>query len=241
MRVQFDVFRKKPDQKESYRQVFEVDVQPGDDVLDVFHRIQEQHDPTFAYRYSCRGAICGSCAVRINGVAALACKTQALPLATSQKTPGAIKIDPLDNVPPIRDLVTDFAPFWEAYEAVRPYIERAQEQHDEQFVWPGPLDARNMDQLNRDIDCIKCAACFSDCPKRGLDQEFIGPQACLQLHKFYFDPRDGSHSWRMDYGLRPEAVFCCDSYANCVRVCPKDCRPLRAINLVKQDLKPKQE
>ena len=72
MKAKLDIFRKKPGASEDYRELFEIDVLPGQTVLDAFHRVQEDLDPSFAYRYSCRGAICGSCAVRINGTAALA-------------------------------------------------------------------------------------------------------------------------------------------------------------------------
>ncbi len=237
MKARFDIFRKKPDQSEPYRQIFEVDIEPGHTVLDVFHTIQEQHDPSFAYRYSCRGAICGSCAVRINGEAALACKTQAIPLAEK----GVVVIDPLANLPTIRDLVSDFDPFWEAFEKVRPFIERKDDRHDEQLTWDDKMPARNLDQLDRSIDCIKCAACFSDCPKRAQDATFIGPAASVALYKFFFDPRDDAHEWRVEFAKSPGGVFACDSYANCVKVCPKDCRPMRAINFIKQAISKKEE
>ena len=232
MKAKFDIFRKGPGESEGYREFFELEVLPGQTVLDVFHRVQEDLDPSFAYRYSCRGAICGSCAVRINGTAALACKTQVVPLAEQ----GVIVIDPLSNMGVIRDLVVDFEPFCEAFERVRPFIERDVDEHDHSLTWDDKLSTRNLYQLNRAIDCIKCAACFSDCPKRAQDAQFIGPAASVTLYKFFFDPRDASHDWRVQFASAPGGVFDCDSYANCVKVCPKDCRPLRAINMMKQDI-----
>ena len=108
MKAKFDIFRKRPGQSEGHRELFEVEVVAGQTILDVLHKVQEEIDPSFAYRYSCRGAICGSCAVRINGVAALACKTQVVPLAEQ----GIVVIDPLNNMGVIKDLVVDFGPFW---------------------------------------------------------------------------------------------------------------------------------
>ena len=240
MKVRFDVFRKKPGASDSYRQIFEVDIQPGQDILDAFYKIQEEHDPSFAFRYSCRGAICGSCAVRINGTAMLACKTQVLPLASEGKT---IVVDPMGNMPVIKDLVTDLDDgFWPAYHSVRPYLVRTEDKHEARLTWTDKITPRNMDQLVRSEDCIKCAACFSDCPKRAKEPTgFIGPQACLQLYKFYWDPRDSDHPWRMgpDCGASATGPFACDGYGNCVRVCPKDCRPLMAINIIRRDIKPK--
>ena len=232
MKIRLDIFRKKPETTSSFRQGFEVEARPGMVLLEAFHTIQEEMDPTFAYRYSCRGAICGSCAVRINGVAALACKTQLMPLADK----GTIVVDPLANMAVVKDLVCEFAPFWEAYEKVRPYLVRQEERHDDRLTWDDKMTPPQLDELKRCIDCIKCGACFSDCPKRTADPAFIGPAACVQLYKFYFDPRDGDHDWRVRFAGAPGGVLDCESHANCVKVCPKDVRPLRAINFMRKDM-----
>lgn len=232
MKALFDIFRKRPDESDSYRQTFKVAIEVGVTLLEVFHTIQEEQDPSFAYRYSCRGAICGSCAVRINGQAALACKTQVLPLA--QK--GAIIVDPLTNMPTIKDLVSDHDLFWQAYKKVRPYLERLEDAYDPSLNWQSQMKPQHYDQLSRSIDCIKCASCFSDCPKRAEDDNFIGPQASAQLYKLFFDPRDGAKTIRTEIAGSEGGVGACDSHANCVKVCPKDVRPLRAINFIKQEL-----
>ncbi len=231
MKVRLDIGRKAA-AGDSYRQEFEIEALPGMVLLDAFHLIQEELDPTFAYRYSCRGAICGSCAVRINGQAALACKTQILPLAVQ----GVIRVDPLANLGVIKDLVCDFAPFWEAYERVRPYLRREHEHHDERLLWEAQMTPAQLDQLERSNDCIKCAACFSDCPKRSEDPNFIGPAASVQLYKFFFDPRDHDHAWRVALAGEPGGVVGCDRHANCVKVCPKDVRPLRAITMMRKEI-----
>lgn len=231
MKIRLDILRKKAG-GDSYRQDFEIEARPGMVLLEAFHAIQEEVDPSFAYRYSCRGAICGSCAVRINGAAALACKTQVAPLAEK----GAIKVEPLHNLAVIKDLVCEFGPFWEAYDKVRPYLVRDQERHDDRLVWEEKLSTQQLDQLKRSIDCIKCAACFSDCPKRTADPNFIGPAASVQLYKFFFDPRDHQHDWRVRFAEAPGGVVYCESHANCVKVCPKDVRPLRAINFIRKEL-----
>ena len=236
MKARFDIFRKRPDKTESYRQTFEVEIQVGMTLLDVFHVIQEEQDPSFSYRYSCRGAICGSCAVRINGEAALACKTQALPLAEK----GDVAVDPLANMPTIKDLVADHEVFWKAYEEVRPYLEREKEKYDPSFTWHDKMKPQQYDQLSRAIDCIKCACCFSDCPKRAEDENFVGPQASVQLYKFFFDSRDGAKKFRYDFAASDKGVVACDSHALCVKVCPKDVRPLRAINFIKRELESKE-
>jgi len=232
MKAFFDIFRKHAEADQSYRQTFEIEGAPGMVVLDAFHQIQENLDPSFAYRYSCRGAICGSCAVRINGTAMLACKTQVQGLAEK----GTIVVDPLGNLPPIKDLVVENAAFWAEYAKTMPYLARKEDQHDQSFTWSDKMSVQQLDQFDRCLDCIKCAACFSDCPKRAQDTAFIGPAACVQVYRYYFDPRDADHPRRVDFSKSPGGVVACDSFGNCVKVCPKDVRPLRAINFIKQDL-----
>jgi succinate dehydrogenase / fumarate reductase iron-sulfur subunit len=87
------------------------------------------------------------------------------------------------------------------------------------------------------ITCIRCSACTSDCPKRAQDPRFIGPAACVALYKFYYDPRDGIHDERVKLARDPASgAVACDSHGNCVRVCPKDVRPLMAINITRREL-----
>ncbi|MDP8225463.1 MAG: 2Fe-2S iron-sulfur cluster-binding protein [Candidatus Lernaella stagnicola] len=231
MKGVFDIFRKNADDDETYREKFEVEFDPGDTLLDVFHIIQHDHDPSFAYRYSCRGAICGSCAVRVNGVAALACKTQVATLVEQ----GEVVVDPIGNLMPITDLVVDLDPFFDAYKRILPFIRRDIEDHD--YVHTEGLDPKHFDQMIRAITCIKCAACFSDCPKRADAETFMGPAAAVALYKYFFDSRDAARDERIGLAADPDfGVVACDSHANCVKVCPKDVRPLRAINFIRKEL-----
>ena len=41
-------------------------------VLDLLREIQRSHDPSLAFRYSCRVAMCGTCGVRVDGRSTLA-------------------------------------------------------------------------------------------------------------------------------------------------------------------------
>jgi succinate dehydrogenase / fumarate reductase iron-sulfur subunit len=77
---------------------------------------------------------------------------------------------------------------------------------------------------------------FFDCPKRAADPNFIGPAASVQLYKYFFDPRDNDHAWRSEFAGAPGGVVECESHANCVKVCPKDVRPLRAINFIRKEI-----
>src|SRR3954470_9394834 len=77
-------------------------------LLDVLDIVKDRHDGTLAYRKSCRMMICGSCAMRMNGAAVLACKVRMQDVARSGHVP---VISAMGNLPVVKDLVVDMAPF----------------------------------------------------------------------------------------------------------------------------------
>jgi len=93
-----------------FLQAYDLEAREGMTVLDALHVIKDEDDGTLAFRMSCRSAICGSCAVNINGFPKLACKTQIVP--EYNKT-NAIVVEPLSNYRVIKDLIVDFNPFWD--------------------------------------------------------------------------------------------------------------------------------
>ncbi|MBI5252907.1 MAG: 2Fe-2S iron-sulfur cluster binding domain-containing protein, partial [Euryarchaeota archaeon] len=110
--------------KERY-DIFLVEEREGMTVLEALFKIQEELDSTLSFRYSCRGAVCGSCAMLINKVPRLACRTQvrevkdgrlmaplqvlrafAKPAIVGIKR-GEILVEPLPNLSIIKDLIVD--------------------------------------------------------------------------------------------------------------------------------------
>ncbi|MBI3354892.1 MAG: succinate dehydrogenase iron-sulfur subunit, partial [Nitrospirae bacterium] len=116
--ITFKIFRFDPEKdKEPYFDNFVIPVGHGDTVLAGLFYIQKNIDPSLAFRFSCRGAVCGSCAMHINGKYCLACETQILELNTD-----TITIQPLGHLQVLRDLVVDFTPFYENYSRIKPYL-----------------------------------------------------------------------------------------------------------------------
>ena len=95
------------DNPESYWEEFTTDVADNATVLDALIQVREDQDGTLSLRCSCRSAICGSCAMRINGQGGLACKTPAVDALID----GVITCEPAGNMPVIKDLVTNFDVF----------------------------------------------------------------------------------------------------------------------------------
>ena len=119
----FRIKRYNPEKSpEPYYEEFEIDAPEGVTLLDCLNQIKWTRDGSLSYRMSCRSAICGSCAMKANGHAVLACQRQAAHL---MKDDGTITIEPLGNMQPIKDLVVDFTPFWDKIDKIKPFLQNS--------------------------------------------------------------------------------------------------------------------
>ena len=222
------VFRKNPADPKGRYQEFTVDIQPTQTVLDALHTILYEQDPTLSFRRSCRSAICGSCAMRINGRARLACNTQALNLF---RRDGHILVEPLKNLAVVKDLAVDMRGFWRSIRAVRPsLVERQGEVPQTHYAIPG----KRFNPLKIVSDCIMCGACLSDCTVREVHPGFLGPAALAKAFRFVGDPRDGATRSRLALYSEPNGIWDCDTCLMCNEVCPMLVKPLDAILLMRE-------
>ena len=83
-----------------------VDLEPHRSVLEAILQARARFDGSIGIRCSCRAAICGSCGVRINGRSDLACHTH-LDDAFKHSRDGVIEVEPMGNMPIIKDLIVD--------------------------------------------------------------------------------------------------------------------------------------
>jgi len=211
---------------------FAVQAETGMTVLDGLNRIKETLDATLAWRSSCRMGICGSCAMVIQGHPALACNTQVLEAAES----GRLTLAPLPNFAIIRDLVPDLAPLFEKHRAVRPFIERADEELAGDLSGEFRQSPEELLRILQFTYCIKCGACLAACPTAATDAEFLGPMALAQAWRYSADSRDGGWSARAPLVARDHGVFHCHYAGECSNVCPKGVDPARAIQFLKRRL-----
>ena len=130
-------------------QTYRLEREPRSSVLDVLAAVQNSHDPTLAFRYSCRAGMCGTCSVRINGRNRWSCRT-----AIGDLGSGPLTVEPLPNYPVIRDLVVDMAPFFERYRRVRAEFVPAQPGRLD-FASVRPDSAERQD-IDRHVECITC-------------------------------------------------------------------------------------
>jgi len=210
-----------PEQATRYQE-YTVDMPENATVLDSLIEVREYHDGTLALRCSCRSAICGSCNCRINGRARLACKTQISSVAGEN---GEIVVEPAGNMPVIKDLVVDMAPFWSKVRAVKPWLQPEGLPPEREYLVP----AESMTALAEVMNCIMCGACVSDCTSLEVDKSFLGPAALAKAYRFVGDPRDDATLARLRELSEPSGMWDCTRCNMCVQVCPKDVKPMEQI------------
>jgi len=206
---------------------FDVAAAPGMTVLDALFRVQEQHDPSVTFRYACRGAVCGSCAMAINGRLDLACRVQLTNLPDT-----TVVLEPLPNLDVIRDLVVDMEPFWRAYEHVQPWLQAAVEPPEKETS----VSPKDRDKVDQYVNCILCASCYGSCLVAGRDTDYLGPAALAKLARFTEDVRDGRGPDELAVVDSPEGAWGCDFLFRCRDACPKDVRPSDGVAAVRRRL-----
>ncbi len=180
-----DVYRFDPARDpEPHYQRFELRLLAQTPVLTALLKIRAELDPTLTLRYSCRSAICGSCAMVINAKSRLACQT---PVGPELARYGRIVVDPMRNQPVLRDLVVDMEPFWREYQRIEPRL-KPDPLHPMPEGRENPMTPAEVARFYETPRCIACAACYSACPAVSVDPEFPGPMALAKLYRFVVDP-----------------------------------------------------
>ena len=225
MQVTFKIRRFDPDAPAPAPrfQEYTLEMNESNTVLDGLIRIREEVDGTLALRCSCRSAICGSCAMRINGQAGLACNT--LIIHALPRDGGPIVVEPAGNLTVQKDLVVDFAPFWSKVRQVQPWLQPEGPEPETEYIAP----AEDMQHLTGVMACIMCGACVSDCTVLGVDENFLGPAALAKAYRFVRDPRDDADNSRLGSLNEYGGVWDCTRCMQCVEVCPKGVDPMGRI------------
>jgi succinate dehydrogenase / fumarate reductase iron-sulfur subunit len=205
---------------------YDVPALPTDRVLNLLHYVKWEIDGSLTFRRSCAHGVCGSDAMRINGVNRLACKVLVKDL------PDEISVEPIKGLPLEKDLVVDMEPFFEAYRAVQPFLitygnEPTRERR--QF----PAERERFDDTTK---CILCAACTTSCPVYWTDGSYFGPAAIVNAHRFIFDSRDQGAEERLEILNDREGVWRCRTTFNCTEACPRGIEITKAIAEVKRAL-----
>lgn len=217
-----------PDTDEKpYFDEFQVELTPAKTILDALHEIKTAQDGSVTFRRSCRHAICGSCAMHVNGSNMLVCKT---PLGDQVDKNGRITIQPLPYLPIIKDLVVDRSNFWEQYQRVKPWLIPPTDTPEKEFR----MSPEEVAALNKAETCIQCGACYSACQVVALNKQYIGPHALLKAFMRVLDPRDMIPGERLDDLDGSDGAYRCHTIFNCIDACPKDLNPTKAIETLRK-------
>lgn len=202
-------------------------VQPVDRVLDLLQRVKDEIDGTLALRRSCAHGVCGSDAMRINGVNRLACKALIKDLVQGER--GKIQVEPILGLRVLKDLIVDMEPFMEHYRSVMPYFINDEEPPERERLQS--LEER--ERFDEGTKCILCAACTTSCPSFWANGTYVGPAAIVQAHRFVFDSRDQAAADRLSILSDENGVWRCRTIYNCSLACPRNIPVTRLIAEVK--------
>src|SRR6476661_5209780 len=204
-----------------------IQLEPHRSVLEGLLQARARFDGSIGVRCSCRAAICGSCGVRINGQPGLACHTHLGDAVRSSKEGGTIVVEPMGNMPIIKDLIVDMdAVHWKKVQRVTPWLINKEPIPEREYV----VDRESMVDVTQSMACIQCGACVSDCLSMEVDPLFIGPAALAKAYRFVGDPRDAEQYTRLkDLSEDPHGIYDCTHCFKCIDACPKGVAPMSQI------------
>ena len=215
--LQFEIFRYNPQDPASvpHMQKYVLDETENMTLFIALNRLREEQDPSLQFDFCCRAAICGACAMVINGRPNLACKTK------TKELPAEITLLPLPVFKLVGDLSVDTGVwFRQMYDKVESWV------HTNKTFDPTALEERMDNAVAEQIyeleRCIECGCCVSACGTARLRPDFLGAASLNRVARFVVDPRD-QRSDRDYYEIigNDEGIFGCMGLLACEDVCPK--------------------
>lgn len=202
---------------------FEVPAYENQTVLDVVSWVQQNAEPSLAYRFACRVGMCGSCAMMVNGIPRWTCRTHIGKVLDGN----AVRIEPLRNLPVIRDLAVDMDPFFDKWVA-------AEGVHHGSLTRDDPIEAIDTETAGRKaanagIECINCSVCYAACDTVTGNADYLGPAALNRAWTLLNDAKDAGRVAILDAVSDKGGCHNCHSMGSCTTYCPNDLDPMSAI------------
>ncbi len=216
-RLHFEIFRYNPMDPDSvpHMQSYFLEEKDNMTLFIALNEIREEQDPSLQFDFVCRAAVCGSCAMVINGRPGLACHTK------TKDLPEHIVLHPLPVFKLIGDLSVDTGTW---FRGVAKRIESWV--HTTKQFDPNALEERMDNDLANEIfeldRCIECGCCIAACGTARMREDFLGAATINRIARFYIDPRDErSDQEYFEVIGTDEGVFGCMGLLGCEDVCPK--------------------
>jgi len=203
-------------------ETFRVPTQASQTILDVVVWIQQNEDPSLAYRYACRVGMCGSCAMTVNGKPRWTCRTHVQVVDDDR-----LEIAPLRNLPVIRDLAVDMTPFFEKWQAAEGVFAPTKTRHD--VIEPVEPTSAGRLAAAAGIECINCAVCYAACDVVASNPAYLGPAALNRTWTLQNDVRDGGGQARLAAVTQEGGCQSCHAQQGCTAHCPNELNPTASI------------
>ncbi len=189
-------------EKNPHSRTDEFEVKHAETILNSLIEIKTQQDNTLTYRCGCRTGVCGSCAIKVNGVEKLACKTQ---LNENDL------IEPINNSKILRDLVIDLSHEEKFLKNSKTYLKKLSNQE---------ITTKDEKLIDIQSNCILCQSCFSSCPVYEVNKEFLGPYALTRALRYVNDKKE-ENTIDIINSIQDNGVWDCTLCGNCTLVCPQ--------------------
>jgi succinate dehydrogenase / fumarate reductase iron-sulfur subunit len=233
--VQFEIKRQASPDAPAVWEKYEIERRPGMNIISALMEIAAnpvtaQGKPTTPVTYdsNCLEEICGSCSMRINGKAKMACS------ALVEHLEEPIRVEPLSKFPLVRDLQVDRSVLFENLKAVKAWIP-VDGTYD---LGAGPKQFPQQQEVNYPLSsCISCTCCMEVCPQFNEATGFVGAATIAQVKLFNNHPTgkvlaaERLRALAGDGGIQE-----CGFAQNCVEVCPKRLPLTNAISDVSRDV-----
>jgi fumarate reductase iron-sulfur subunit len=175
-------------------------------LLKALIEIKEDIDSTLSFRCGCKSGVCGSCAVKVNGIEKLACKV-------------FIKeddlIEPLKNIKVIKDLVVNVSHETLLINKTKSFIDKKSDKEIKQ---------ENIEKIDLQSNCILCNSCFSSCPVYDVKDSFLGPFALSRALRYVNDEKLESND-NIISNIQTDGIWDCTLCSACTLVCPQGIDP----------------
>lgn len=168
--------------------------------------VKTKLDNSFSFRCGCKSGVCGSCAVRVNGIERLACKTN-----INEND----LVEPLRNSKVIKDLIIDVSHETLLIKSTSSYLDTNSNKQ---------INQDNIKKIDLQSNCILCNSCFSSCPVYEVNKNFIGPFALTRALRYINDDKLESND-KILTKIQINGIWDCTLCSSCTLVCPQSIDP----------------
>ena len=169
-------------------------------LLSVLFIIKQKQNRSLSFKSGCKSGICGSCAVRVNGIEVLACKT---------KINDNDEVMPLNNLPLIKDLIVNSDSSIQIQKAKANLHTNSQNEISEE----------DKNAIDIESNCILCSSCVSVCHVYTVNQNFIAPYALMRNYRYINDKKEKEINSKLE-AVQENGIWDCTLCGNCNLVCP---------------------